>query len=68
MGENMGYLLTGFHVEDIGFMTIFDFIILIYGAYSVYTSQQMKRTGTPPAWLVAQQDLKRVRKRRSSVT
>ena len=32
MGENMGYLLTGFHVEDIGFMTIFDFIILIYGA------------------------------------
>lgn len=62
MGENMGYLLTGFHVEDIGFMTIFDFIILIYGAYSVYASQQMKRTGTPPAWLVAQQDLKRVRK------
>lgn len=58
----MTYLLTTFQYEDIGFMTIFDFIILIYGAYSVYTAQKMKKTGTPPAWLVPQQDIKRVRK------
>ena len=56
----MSYLLTGFNVEDIGFMTIFDFIILVYGAYSIYTSQQMKKTGVPPAWLIPQQYISRV--------
>lgn len=60
----MIYLLTGFNVEDIGFMTIFDFIILIYGAYSIYTSRQMKKNDTPPAWLIPQQDLHRITKPR----
>lgn len=58
----MTFLLTTFSLDDMGIMTIFDFIILIYGAYSVYTAQQMKKTGTPPAWLVPQQDIQRIRK------
>ncbi|MCD8217059.1 MAG: hypothetical protein LUD01_03270 [Clostridiales bacterium] len=58
----MIFLLTEFSLDDLGIMTIFDFIILIYGAYSVYTAQQMKKTGTPPAWLVPQQDLHRIHK------
>ncbi len=58
----MGFLLTEFSLDDLGIMTIFDFIILIYGAYSVYTAQQMKKTGTPPQWLVSQQDMHRIRK------
>lgn len=58
----MSLVLTAFSLEDIGFMTIFDFIILVYGAYSIYTAQQMKKTGTPPMWLIPQQDLHRIRK------
>ncbi|MCD8156049.1 MAG: hypothetical protein LUD53_01075 [Clostridiales bacterium] len=58
----MIFLLTEFSLDDLGIMTIFDFIILIYGAYSVYTAQQMKKTGTPPSWLVPQQDLHRIHK------
>lgn len=61
---NMNFLLTGFNLEDIGFMTIFDFIILVYGAYSIYTSQQMKKNDTPPAWLVPQQYVNRITKPR----
>ncbi len=54
------YLLTEIDFSNIGFMTIFDFIILIYGAYSVYTAQQMKKTNEPPQWLVPLQDIPRV--------
>ena len=60
----MSYILTGFNLEDIGFMTIFDFIILVYGAYSIYTAQQMKKNDTPPAWLVPQQYVNRITKPR----
>ena len=52
---------TTFTWDDIGFMTIFDFIILVYGAYSIYTAKQMKKTYDPPAWLVPQQDLHRIK-------
>ncbi len=58
----MSYILAGLNLEDIGFMTIFDFIILIYGAYSIYTAQQMKKNSTPPAWLVPQQYVNRITK------
>ena len=58
----MNLVLTGFSLNDLGIMTIFDFIILVYGAYSMYTAQQMKKTGVPPQWLVPQQDIHRVHK------
>ncbi len=54
-------LLSTFTLNDIGIMTVFDFIILVYGAYSVYTANRMKANDTPPAWLVAQKDIHRIR-------
>lgn len=58
----MSFLLTSLNLNDLGIMTIFDFIILVYGAYSIYTAQQMKKTGNPPIWLIPQQDVHRIQK------
>ncbi|MCC8142243.1 MAG: hypothetical protein LIO56_06920 [Lachnospiraceae bacterium] len=58
----MTYLLSTFDFSTIGFMTIFDFIIVIYGAYSVYAARQMIKTNEPPQWLIAKDDIGRVQK------
>ena len=44
------------------FIVVFDFILLIYGAYSVYASKKMKQTGQPPQWLMSAEEIQRVRK------
>ena len=44
------------------FMTIFDFVLLIYGAYSVYASRKMKSNGQPPQWLMSVEEIQRIRK------
>lgn len=50
-----------------GIMTIFDVIILIYGAYTVYTALQMKKTGEPAKWLVNEQEIGRCKDKRGFV-
>ena len=44
------------------FMVVFDFILLIYGAYSVYASRKMQQNGQPPQWLMSAEEIQRVRK------
>ncbi len=43
-------------------LAIFDVVIMVVGIYSIYTAVQMKKTGTPPEWLVTKKDLKKMKK------
>ena len=44
------------------FMTVFNVILLIYGAYSVYAANKMQKTGEPMQWLLSNEELLRARK------
>lgn len=44
-----------------GIMTIFDFILIVYGIYSITTARKMRQDHQVPQWLVSQQDLVRIR-------
>ena len=44
-----------------GIMTIFDFILIVYGIYSITTARKMRQNHQVPQWLVSQQDLVRIR-------
>lgn len=57
----MMFLLTAFSLEDLGILTIFDVIILIFGIYTVNAARRMKKTNVPPAWLISSQELRRIR-------
>ena len=46
---------------DTGIMTIFDFILIVYGIYSITTARKMRQDHQVPQWLVSQQDLVRIR-------
>ncbi len=43
-------------------LAIFDVIIMAIGIYSIYIANQMRKTGTPPEWLVTKQDLKKMKR------
>lgn len=51
-------------VSSNSIMTIFDVIILLYGAYTIYTALQMKKTGEPAKWLVNEQEIGRCKDKR----
>lgn len=38
-------------------MQIFDWVIIAYGAYTIYSAIMMKRTGMPGNWLMGQQEM-----------
>ncbi len=51
-------LLTSIFFDDLGIM--FGFILMVYGAYSIHTANEMKKTGNPPQWLVAEREMNRI--------
>ena len=38
-----------------GIMTVFDFILIVYGIYSITTARKMRQDHQVPQWLVSQQ-------------
>lgn len=57
----MMFLLTAFSFDNLGILSIFDVIILIFGAYTVNSARQMKKNNVPPTWLVSAQELRRIK-------
>mgnify|MGYP000218864462 CR=1 FL=1 len=53
--------MTSTAMGNVGIMTIFDFILIVYGIYSITTARKMKQDHQVPQWLVSQQDLLRIR-------
>lgn len=54
--------MGGTGTGGIDFMSVFNIIIMLYGAYSMYTARKMQMDGNPPQWLVSQEELQRMRK------
>ena len=54
-------------VSSTSIMTIFDVIILLYGAYTIYTSLKMKKTGEPAKWLVNEQEIGRCKDKKGFI-
>ncbi|MCR5665690.1 MAG: hypothetical protein K6G01_02570 [Eubacterium sp.] len=53
-----------FLTEDLGNFDVFSIvriILIVYGAYSVYTARKMAQDGQPPQWLLSAQELPRVK-------
>ncbi|SDB29191.1 hypothetical protein [Eubacterium oxidoreducens] len=53
-----------FLTEDLGNFDVFSIvriILIVYGAYSVYTAKKMAQDGQPPQWLLSAQELPRVK-------
>lgn len=57
----MTFLLSTM-ADDIGMQAVFNVIILIYGAFSIYTAMKMKKTGKPSGWLVNSKDLRHMKR------
>lgn len=49
-------------IGSIDFMVIFDVLLMIYGVYSIYAAIKMKKTGKPASWLLAADEMTRIRK------
>ena len=54
-------MLGAANISSTEVMAVFDFLLLVYGIYSIHAARKMKGTGEPPQWLMAVEELKRVR-------
>ena len=54
-------MLGAANVGSTEVMAIFDFLLLIYGIYSIHAARKMKDTKEPPQWLMSVEELERVR-------
>ncbi len=43
-------------------LAVFGVIVLILGAYTLYTVRQMRQTEEPPSWLLSNEDISRIKR------